>query len=131
MKPQPHEWTWLDSSEQMSAVDLSRACGISLEELEELVGYGAVRPLEPRAEDRRFSAGCVATLRHACKLRQDFDLDLFTVALIMDYLNRIEALQRELRYLHAQLPSHVLVPNREGPRPWVEQHAKAGASWPA
>jgi chaperone modulatory protein CbpM len=43
-------------------------------------------------------------LRTAGKLRQDFDLDLFTVGLLLGYLNRIEALERQVRTLKAQTP---------------------------
>jgi chaperone modulatory protein CbpM len=131
MKLQPHEWAWLDTSETIDAADLSRACGITAAELDELVGYGAVKPLEQRPDGNHFSAGCLGTLRHACKVRQDFDLDIFTVALLVEYLNRIDVLQREVRYLHAHLPPHAIAAtHREGPRPWVEQHGKADAGEP-
>jgi len=130
MKPQAPEWNWLDAGETIGVSDLARACGISLAELDELVGYGALQPLQSRTDERQFSAACVATLRHACKLRQDFDLDLFTVALLMDYLNHIEALQREIRFLRAHLPAHVIAAHRDGPQPWHEQHAQSGEPWP-
>jgi chaperone modulatory protein CbpM len=127
MQPRPDEWNWLDASETISAAELSRACGLSDAELQELVGYGAVQPLKGQGGNM-FSAGCVVTLRHACQLRQDFDLDLFTVSLLSDYLDRIEALQRELRMLRAHLPTHLHPPHREGPPPWVEPHAKAATA---
>lgn len=123
MKTHQREWTWLDASETINASELARACAISIAELDELVGYGAVNPLELRAQEALFSAGCVPALRHACKLGQDFDLDLFTVGLLIDYLNRIDALQREIRFLRAHLPKHVLAAQREGPQPWTEPHA--------
>lgn len=125
MQPRPDEWNWLDASETISAAELSQACGLSDAELQELVGYGAVQPLKPEQGGSIFSAGCVVSLRHACQLRRDFDLDLFTVALLAEYLNRIEALERDLRTLRAHLPAHVLAQHREGPQPWVEPHAKA------
>lgn len=37
------------------------------------------------------------TLSLACKLRADFHLDIFTVVLILDYLIRIELLERQAR----------------------------------
>ena len=128
MQPRPDEWNWLDASETISAAELSRACGLSDAELQELVGYGAVQPLQSGQGGSMFSAGCVLTLRHACQLRRDFDLDLFTVALLSEYLDRIEALQRELRTLRAHLPTHLHPPLREGPPPWVEPHAKAATA---
>ena len=128
MQPRPDEWTWLDASETLSAAELARACGLSDAELQELVGYGAAQPLKAGEGGNLFSAGCVVSLRHACQLRRDFDLDLFTVALLWEHLSRIEALEREVRTLRAHLPAHLLTPPREGPQPWVEPHAKAPAA---
>lgn len=127
MTPQPHEWNWLDARESISEPELSRACGVSVQELDELVEYGALKPLQGPPEVRTFSAACVATLRTASRLRRDYDLDVFTVALLMEYLNRIEELEREIRTLHAHLPAHVIAAHREGPPPWREQHGNAEA----
>lgn len=125
MQAQDHDWSWLDASETIDAPELSRICGLAIGELDDLVGYGALQPLEG-THPPRFSAACVSPLRHACRLRRDFDLDLFTVALLVDYLNRIEELEHELRLLHAHLPKHVVaVDHREGPQPWREPHGKA------
>lgn len=127
MQPRPDEWNWLDASETISAAELCRTCGLSDADLQELLGYGALHPLKA-GPDGMFSASCVVALRHACQLRRDFDLDLFTVALLTEYLDRIEALQRELRTLRAHLPTHLHPPHREGPPPWVEPHAKASTA---
>jgi chaperone modulatory protein CbpM len=123
MKLQPHDWNWLDASETIGLSELSRACQVSVGEIDELIEYGALVPLQREADELVFSAACAPALRTACKLRQDYDLDLFTVALLMDYLNRIEHLEREIRSLHAHLPAHVVAARREGPQPWREPHA--------
>ena len=127
MTPQTHDWSWLDASETITVSDLSRVCGISSGELNELVEYGALKPWPTRSQGRVFSAACVAPLRTACKLRRDYDLELFTIALLMEYLNRIEELEHELRTLQAKTPAHVIRSHREGPQPWREQHAKSGS----
>ena len=49
----------------------------------------------------------VTPLRVAGKLRVDFDLDLFTVAILLGHLNRIEVLQRQVQQLQALLPAHL------------------------
>jgi len=46
-------------------------------------------------------------LRAASKLRLDFDLDLFTVAILLGNLNRIEVLERQVHSLQALLPPHM------------------------
>ena len=126
MTPRQHDLSWLDASETISISDLSRVCRISADELNELVEYGALKP-SPTGSGPVFSAAYVAPLRTACKLRRDYDLELFTIALLMEYLNRIEELEHELRTLQAKMPSHVIRSHREGPQPWREQHAKSGS----
>ena len=93
--------------------------------LDELVEYGALAPMKEQGGERIFSRACVASLRTASRLRQDYDLDLFTVALLLEHLSRIEELEREVRFLRAHLPSHVIAPHREGPQPWREPHSGA------
>ena len=124
MRAQPHDWNWWDASDTLTDSELSRACGMSVRELDELVDYGALKPLAKQSERRVFSASCVPTLRTACEIRRDYDLDLFTVALLMGYLIRIEELEHEIRALHSHLPAHV-TEHRDGPQPWREGHAKA------
>lgn len=102
MPTQQLEWVWLDAREALDASELARASGMSLQEIEELVDYGALEPMET---GRLFSAACVMQLRTASRLRRDFDLDLFAVAMLMDYQGRIHALEQQVRALQARLPS--------------------------
>lgn len=101
------EWVWLDEVQSVSLPELARVCGISTADVDELVEYGALQPLAggPTAADLPlFSADCVTRMRTASKLRLDFDLDLFAVALLLDHIQRIEALEEQVRSLQAQLP---------------------------
>ncbi|MDD5336099.1 MAG: hypothetical protein PHS32_20375 [Rhodoferax sp.] len=59
------------------------------------------------APESVFSAEWVAPLRAAGKLRLEFDLDLFTVAILLGKFQRIELLERQLQQLRAQLPAHL------------------------
>jgi chaperone modulatory protein CbpM len=127
MNAQAVEVGWLDSRETLSVAELSRVCGLSAAELDELVEYGALNPIHRNVPERSFSAECVAALRAAGRLRRDFDLDLFAVAILMGYLNRIEELEREVKSLRAHLPRHSQVHRDEGPAPWREPHGKGPA----
>jgi hypothetical protein len=49
-----------------------------------------------------FAITCMQPLRTAGKLRRDYDLDLFVVVILMDYLRRIETLESQLLSLQAQ-----------------------------
>lgn len=114
---------WLDARETVSAQELARACGLNAAELDELIEYGALAPLQRGQSERIFSAEWVVPLRTAGRLRHDFELDLFTVAILLGYLSRIDDLEREVKYLRARLPAHAHPVHRgEGPEPWREPH---------
>lgn len=125
------EVTWLDARETVTMAELSQVCGLSEAELEELLEYGALVPLEAKAPQRLFSAEYIGTLRRAAKLRRDFDLDLFAIALLVDYLHRIDVLERQVKSLQAHLPSHAHGWQREGPQLWREPHGGSAGDAPA
>jgi chaperone modulatory protein CbpM len=104
MEQQLLDVAWLDAREVVTLAELARICALSPAELDELVDDGVLVPVEEARQERLFSAECVMPLRTAGKLRQDFDLDLFTVGLLLGYLNRIEALERELRSARTHFP---------------------------
>ena len=112
MAQQQVEWMWLDATETVTISELSRCCGISTLELDELVEYKALPILPPPQSqsplmfERLFSAEWVTPLREVGKMRQDYDLDLFTVAMLLSHLNRIEVLEKKVRNLQAHLPTH-------------------------
>lgn len=122
MSTQTVQVTWLDARETLTAAELSRTCGMSAQQLGELVEYGALAPLDSGVAEPLFSGACVAPLRKAARLYRDFDLDLFAVAMLLGYLNRIDELEREVHTLRAHLPGHTHVAPREGPQPWREPH---------
>lgn len=97
----------LDTTETITQPELAQCCGMSPAELDELVEYNALMPLPDAAPERTFSAHWVTPLRSASKLRLDFDLDLFTVAILLGQLVQIELLQRQLESLRALLPDHL------------------------
>lgn len=105
MNPPLLDVTWVASSESVTLSDLSEVCGLSRAELDELIDYGALAPLQMDQSIHRFSAHWVSPLRTAGKLRRDYDLELFSVAVLVGYLNQIDVLQNELRSLRAQLPN--------------------------
>jgi len=116
------EVAWLDSRETVTRGELATVCGLTEAELAELMEYGALHALEGHGTVQVFSAECVPALRRAGRLRRDFDLDLFAVALLIDYLDQIEILQQQVRRLRAHLPPHAPPLEREGPQPWREPH---------
>jgi chaperone modulatory protein CbpM len=123
MATEPSDWTWLDPQRRIDQLELAHMCSLTAAELDELVEYGALVPVVGEsATVRQFSASCVAPLREAVRLRSWYDLDLFTVSLLLQYLQRIAQLEQQLRHLQAHVPHPGQLP-REGPTPWREPHS--------
>ncbi len=68
---QAHDWAWLDARESVTLSELSRICGLSAEELDELMGYGALVALQAAQPEPMFSAEFVAPLRTVARLRME------------------------------------------------------------
>ena len=82
--------------------ELCVACAMSPADLLELIDYGALAPLEPEQAEPLFAISYLEPLRTAGILRRDYDLDLFVVVILMDYLQRIAQLELQLHSLQAQ-----------------------------
>jgi chaperone modulatory protein CbpM len=124
MEVKPSDWMWLDTRHNVDQQELAQMCSMSEAEVDELVDYGVLVPLV-NAPGRLFNAAVVPSLREAVRLRADFDLDLFTVSLLLRYLQRIVQLEHQLRALQApqgQYTQQVHM-QRDGPAPWHEPHA--------
>ena len=102
------EYVWGDASDVVNFARLSSLCGMSAADLDELVDYGALSPVDAGQSERHFSSACISSLLVANKLRRDFDLDMFAVAFLLEYLNRIEKLEEQVRLLKAHLSPHTL-----------------------
>lgn len=98
------EATWLDERQQITFAELLASCGLAEAELRELVDYGALIPSGGAPGDWTFYASCVVTMRSACRLRDDLELDPPALALTLSLLERIHGLEAQLRELRAQLP---------------------------
>ena len=123
MEVKASDWMWLDTQRSVDQQELAQMCTMSEAEVDELVDYGVLVPLatEPR---RLFNAAVVPSLREAVHLRTDFDLDLFTVSLLLRYLQRIVQLEQQLRTLQSLQGQYNQTAQlqREGPTPWREPH---------
>ncbi|WP_139555952.1 chaperone modulator CbpM [Methylotetracoccus oryzae] len=104
MSEGPADSLWLHHYRMCSLTEVVELSGLTESELREWVEAGILDPADPQVEPWSFRADCVVTLRTACRLRQDFDLDTHSVALMVTLLDRVHALEAEVRELRAQLP---------------------------
>jgi hypothetical protein len=96
------EVLWLHASRRVSLVELADVCGLPQDVLEELVAFGALRPVAAAPEER-FAADCVSRLRAAARLRNDLELETPALALALAFLERIQSLEAEVRSLDARI----------------------------
>ena len=98
------EAQWLTEECEFTLTELVELSGSSVEELRELVDYGAITPVNPEAPQWAFPGQCLPTVRAACRLRASFDLEPHGVALVITLLDRIRDLEAQIDSLRAQLP---------------------------
>ncbi len=67
--------------------------------VERFVEFGLVEPAERTGEELRFDPACLPRLVAIARLRTDLGVNLHGVAVILDLLDRLAALQRELAWL--------------------------------
>jgi chaperone modulatory protein CbpM len=64
-----------------------------------LVSEGVLEPIGGEPKQWRFGAEAGPRARRALRLQRDLELDASAVALVLDLLDRIEALESQLRRL--------------------------------
>jgi chaperone modulatory protein CbpM len=97
------EAAWPEMGDTVGFTDLALACAMSVDDVRELIEFGALLPLQSSEPEPVFDITCMEHLRTAGKIRRDYDLDLFVVVIVLDYLRRIDALESQLRTLQASI----------------------------
>jgi len=96
-KPQAQSVQILEESEEITLAELSRTCRVHAEWVVELVQEGIVEPLPAQGTQWRFSAASIVRVQKARRLQRDLGVNLSGTALVLDLLDRIEALEARLR----------------------------------
>ena len=92
----------LDEQGFVTLDQLVEAAELPVEELRALVDYGALAPVDPAATSWTFTASWVVVVRTAGRLRRDFELDAHSLSVVLRYVQRVEALEAEVRALRAR-----------------------------
>jgi chaperone modulatory protein CbpM len=95
---------WLDELRVVSLAELVQVSGLTERELLELVHEGVIPTRESGGTSYVFSASVVTVARTACRLRDDFELDMHALGLALKLLERVGDLESEIARLRAQLP---------------------------
>jgi len=87
--------------EYLSMAEVSDWCQIAQDEVRELMDYGALQSDMVVGDQVFFAVQRVRSLKVACTQRRDYDLDLFSVALAVGYLQEIDALKQQIAVYQA------------------------------
>jgi len=99
------EYAEAQSFDERDVIPLSQLIelsGLPEAALRELVDYGALAPVDPQAYAWTFSARSVIVARTASRLREDFELDTHALSVVLALIERVDALESELRALRAR-----------------------------
>jgi len=92
----------------ISFKELCQVEGIEGELIIEIVEYGIVMPLNMESEQSRyeqwlFDTGAIHWMKKALRLRHDLEIDWVAIAMVIDLMQKKEALQKENSLYKRQL----------------------------
>jgi DNA-binding transcriptional MerR regulator len=87
------------AGQRLTREALAAEVGLHPDLVERFIAYGLLSPVPGEQGARRFDVKEVRRLRAVCRLRNDLGVNLPGIAVILDLLERIEALKRELASL--------------------------------
>ncbi len=90
-------------AELLSMSELCELCELTHEHLHAYVEYGVLEPTRRDHDDWWFSGIAVQRVRRARRLQREFELDVHGVALVMDLIDELHELRREVSELRARL----------------------------
>jgi chaperone modulatory protein CbpM len=97
MPANPNTSVVILDEEEITLADLTRTCRVHAEWVMELVHEGVIEPRGTAGPQYRFSATTVVRVRKAQRLQRDLGVNLPGVALALELLDRIDALEARLR----------------------------------
>jgi hypothetical protein len=91
-----------DEGALLSQQEFARTSGLEPQELRELLDFGLL-------SSQRLDLATALAVREAVRLKNDFDLDLFSTGLLAGFIERIRELQSQLRLSRAEHPARTVV----------------------
>lgn len=89
--------------------EMAARCELADDELHELLDYSVLPVLHLESQGLWFPITCVEWVQKASKIRRDYALDLFSMAIVMRHLHTISELEVENVKLRAILRSAGLI----------------------
>ena len=89
----------LEEDTMLTLAELSRACSVRAVQIVAMVEEGILDPCGRDPMQWRFSGASLRRAQAALRVQQDLELNLPGAALVLDLLDRIDALDRRLQML--------------------------------
>lgn len=103
--PAPHlETELIEARHTVTLHELCIRCDTDAGFVEEMVSYGVIEPRGGTQQAWRFSVDDLLRLQRARRLQRDLALNAPGLALVLDLLEEVDALRRELAELEATHP---------------------------
>lgn len=102
MSNMPEDALRIDDDAVLSYGELVAAAGVPEQVVREMVSYGVLTPHGADTTSWTFTMHALVVVRKAQRLQHDFELDTHAVTVVLRYLERIEALEAQVRSLQAQ-----------------------------
>jgi chaperone modulatory protein CbpM len=106
MRIELNEVIWLES-ETLSFGQLVERSGLPDALLQELVQAGGIEPLDASAPEPQYGVRALDAARRARRLREDFELDVSALLLVLELLDRMGELEARLQELQVKLPRNL------------------------
>jgi chaperone modulatory protein CbpM len=91
---------WARTGKRLTLEEVAARCGLHPALVEHFVTLGIIDPIE--GTPRHFPQDVMLRIQRLMRLRRDFGLNYQAVALVLDLLDRIEALEAHLQQIEAQ-----------------------------
>lgn len=92
----------MDEHTTISFIEVCEKCNISEEALLEMLEYGVANHQEQKKK-AHFDEKAFSRIQSACRLQQDLEINLPGVALVLDLLDELEQVRKELQILQRHM----------------------------
>lgn len=82
--------------------DVTGRCGLTVDEVKDLVEFGLIDPEGHRPQEWRFSGPTIELVQRASRLKRDFGTNVEGAALALMFLERIAELETRIRELECE-----------------------------
>jgi hypothetical protein len=117
MKAERIEAVWVEEQHLLSVDDLGGRWGLSTSQLHDFIANGVLEPASGGSAAESFRIEQLSVVRTACRLQQELELDTHAVGVVLELVQRVRALENELKSLRARLPGEAAEARLTSPGP--------------